>query len=275
LDHAILKRNNVQILGAGAPTMMFGHGFGCDQTIWRFVTPDFVERHRVVLFDYVGSGGSNERAYSAGRYNDLRGYTQDVLEICEALDLRELIFVGHSISGMIGILATLAAPERFSHLIMIGSSPCYINDPPDYVGGFEREEIAGLLDLMEKNYNGWAGFLAPLAMKNAERPELAQELEAQFLASDHEIARRFAEVTFSIDARQEVGLASLPTLILQTADDMIVPPEVATFLRRSMPASTLHIMRATGHYPQVSHPAETSRAIREYLTERSGAPEPR
>src|SRR3712207_3563420 len=170
-----LRRNNVRMYGrADGQPMVFAHGFGCDQNMWRFVTPAFEDDYRIILFDFVGSGKSDLRAYSPERYGNLNGYAQDVLDICAAFDLTNIIFVGHSVSTVIGILASIREPERFEHLILVGPSPCYINDPPDYIGGFERADIEGLLDMMDKNYIGWASFLAPAIMKNPGRPELTQ-----------------------------------------------------------------------------------------------------
>lgn len=252
----IRARNNVHEIGHGARPILFAHGFGCDQTIWQFVAPAFADDYRVILFDYVGAGQSDRKAFQYERYANLRGYAQDVLDICTALDLRDLIFVGHSISGMIGLLASLQAPERFARMIMIGSSACYINDPPDYNGGFDRADIVGLLDLMEKNYQGWASFLAPAVMRNAERPELARGLEASFLAADPAVARHFAAATFFTDNRAELALATVPTLLLQTEDDMIVPQAAAEYLHRHLRGSRLHMLRAQGHYPHVSAPEE-------------------
>ncbi|HYO77299.1 MAG TPA: alpha/beta hydrolase, partial [Thermoanaerobaculia bacterium] len=191
----VLARNNVKVFGNGTQPMLFAHGFGCDQNMWRFVTSAFEDDYRIVLFDYVGAGKSDASAYQPERYSRLDGYADDVLEICAALDLHDVVFVGHSVSSMIGVLAANREPERFSHLIMVGPSPRYINDE-DYVGGFERADIEGLLDLMDKNYIGWASFLAPVIMKNDDRPELTAELHESFCSTDPKIARRFAETTF-------------------------------------------------------------------------------
>nr|WP_297083408.1 alpha/beta hydrolase [Thermoleptolyngbya sp. C42_A2020_037] len=179
-SQSVLTRNNVTVSGQGTQPMLFAHGFGCDQNMWRLVAPAFAADYQIVLFDYVGSGKSDLRAYDPERYSRLEGYAQDVLEICEALDLQNVIFVGHSVSSVIGMLAAIQAPQRFERLILVGPSPCYLNDPPDYYGGFEREDILGLLDLMDKNYLGWASFLAPVIMKNEQRPSLSKELEESF-----------------------------------------------------------------------------------------------
>lgn len=262
----ILARNNVHVLGnpAGRP-MLFAHGFGCDQNMWRYVTPAFEKDYRVVLFDYVGSGKSDVSAYDPQRYSTLDGYARDVLDVCEVLDLRDVIFVGHSVSSMVGVLAAKRAPERFARLVLVGPSPRYINDA-GYVGGFERADIEGLLDLMDRNYIGWASFLAPVVMKNDDRPELAAELHESFCSTDPKIARRFAEATFFSDNRSDLPGVAVPSLILQCAEDAIAPVEVGTYLSQNLPSSTLRLMKATGHCPQVSHPQETIEAIREYLS---------
>ena len=260
----VQARNNVKVFGRGTQPMLFAHGFGCDQNMWRFITPAFEDEYRIVLFDYVGAGKSDLSAYLLTRYATLDGYAKDVVEICTELDLRDVIFVGHSVSSMIGVLAAKEAPERFSRIIMIGPSPRYLNDE-GYVGGFAREEIEGLLDLMDKNYIGWANFLAPVVMKNAERPELGQELQESFCSTDPKIARRFAEATFFADNRADLAGLEVPALILQCAEDAIAPVEVGHYLHRALPASTLRMMKATGHCPHMSHPDETIDAMKEYL----------
>ena len=266
MNEEILARNNVKVFGKGAQPMVFAHGFGCDQNMWRFVTPAFEDDYRLVLFDYVGSGKSDLRAYSPERYGRLDGYAQDVLDICSALDLANLVFVGHSVSSMVGLLASIRAPERFDRLVLVGPSPCYINDPPDYVGGFERADIEGLLDMMEKNYIGWASFLAPAVMKNPERPGLAHELQESFCSTDPEIARQFAEATFFSDNRDDLRRVTVPSLIMQCSDDAIAPLAVGDYLDRHLPGSTLRVLQATGHCPHLSHPEETIAVMKEYLT---------
>jgi sigma-B regulation protein RsbQ len=262
---SVLGRNNVKVFGRGTQPMLFAHGFGCDQNMWRFVTPAFERDYRIVLFDYVGSGKSDLSAYDPARYATLDGYADDVLEVCRALDLRDVLFVGHSVSSMVGVLAANREPDRFSRLIMVGPSPRYINDGPDYVGGFERGDIEGLLETMEKNYIGWANFLAPAIMKNPDRPELSQELEASFCSTDPVIARRFAEATFFADNRADLSAVRVPSLIMQCSDDMIAPLAVGDYLNRALPGSTLVVLSATGHCPHMSHPDETIRVIQEYL----------
>lgn len=261
----IVSRNNVTVKGFGTQPMLFAHGFGCDQNMWRFLVPAFENDHKIVLFDYVGSGKSDLKAYDPDRYANLNGYTQDVLDVCDTLDLQDVIFVGHSVSSVIGMLASIRRPELFSRLVMVGPSPCYINHPPDYVGGFERSDIEGLLDLMEKNYIGWANYLAPAVMKNPEHPELAAELEESFCSTDPVIARRFAEATFFADNRNDLADVRVPSLIMQCSEDVIAPVEVGDYLHRSLPNSTLRVLSATGHCPHMSHPEETIITIKEYL----------
>ena len=261
----VLARNNVKVSGSGEQPMLFAHGFGCDQNMWRFITPAFAKDYRIVLFDYVGSGHSDLKKYDAERYSSLEGYAEDVLDICHALDLRDVIFVGHSVSSMIGALAANREPERFAHLVMIGPSARYINDAPDYVGGFERADLEGLLDMMDRNYLGWANFLAPVIMKNADRPELGAELEESFCSTDPVIARRFAEATFFADNRADAARLRTPSLLLQCTDDAIAPQSVGEYLHRTIEGSTLHQLQATGHCPHLSHPGETIAAIKAYL----------
>ena len=263
-DAEVLRRNNVKVTGRGTTPMLFAHGFGCDQNMWRYLVPAFEDDYRIILFDYVGSGKSDLAAYDPARYGTLDGYAQDVLDICHALDLHDVTFVGHSVSSMVGVLAAKREPERFRRLILVGPSPRYLNDD-GYVGGFERADIEGLLDLMDKNYIGWASFLAPVIMKNADRPELGQELQESFCSTDPKIARRFAEATFFADNRRDVDGLDIPALILQCSEDAIAPIEVGNYLHRAMPASTLRVMKATGHCPHLSHPDETIDSIREYL----------
>lgn len=261
----ILLRNNVKILGQGTQVMMFAHGFGCDQNMWRFITPSFKDNYQIILFDYVGSGQSDLTAYNENRYNSLNGYVQDLIEIVQALTLEKIIFVGHSVSSMIGILASIKAPHLFEKLILVCPSPCYLNNLPDYHGGFELQDIEELLDLMEKNYLGWATFLAPVIMQNEDQPHLTEELKESFCSTDPNIANRFARITFLSDNRQDLKKVTIPSLILQCNDDIIAPLEVGFYLEKNLFQSTLKIMKATGHCPHLSHPQETIKLLKEYL----------
>jgi sigma-B regulation protein RsbQ len=240
------------------------HGFGCDQNMWRFITPAFEQDYQIVLFDYVGSGKSDRSAYNQERYASLEGYAQDVLDICSALQLKDAIFVGHSVSSMIGMLAAIAEPHRFAKVIMIGPSPCYINGE-GYLGGFARQDIEGLLVTMEKNYIGWANFLAPNIMGRPDRPELGQELTDSFCSTDPIIARQFAEVTFFSDNRSDLPKLKTPALILQCSEDIIAPLAVGHYLHQHLPNSTLTVLKATGHCPHLSAPEETIAAIDDFL----------
>ena len=261
---SVLTRNHVKTFGKGTQPMLFAHGFGCDQNMWRFVTPEFENDYRIILFDYVGSGHSDLGAYDAERYSTLDGYVSDLMDVIHALDLRDVIFVGHSVSSMIGVLAANREPDRFDRLILIGPSPRYINDG-GYVGGFERADVEGLLEMMDRNFLGWANFLAPAIMKHPDRPELGQELTASFCSTDPVVARRFAEATFLADNRADVARVTVPSLIMQCSDDMIAPLAVGEYLSREMRDSTLRVMKATGHCPHMSDPAETVALMKEYL----------
>ena len=260
----ILVRNNVKDFGKGSQPMLFAHGFGCDQHMWRFVTPAFEDDYRIILFDYVGAGKSDYSSYNPERYQSLQGYAQDILDICEALDLQDVILVGHSVSSMIGLLAAIEKPSRFSHLIMVGPSPCYINKD-GYIGGFEHKDIEGLLETMEKNYIGWANFLAPQIMGNADRPELGQELTDSFCSTDPVIANQFAKATFFSDNREDLPKLKTPSLILQCAEDIIAPSQVGDYLHQNLRNSTLKQMKAKGHCPHLSEPEETINLIQDYL----------
>jgi sigma-B regulation protein RsbQ len=262
--NTVLTRNNVKVIGQGTRPMMFAHGFGCDQNMWRYITPAFEKNYKIILFDYVGAGNSDKSQYNAHRYASLNGYAQDVIEICQALGLRDVTFVGHSVSSMIGMLASIEQPRLFSRLIMVGPSPSYINDG-EYVGGFERKDIEGLLDTMEKNYIGWANFLAPNIMGNADRPELGSELTESFCSTDPVIARQFAQATFFSDNRHDLKKVPVPSLLLQCSEDIIAPVAVGEYLARHIPNSTLRIMKATGHCPHMSAPQETIALMDEFL----------
>jgi sigma-B regulation protein RsbQ len=262
---SVVKRNNVRLSGReDAQAILFAHGFGCDQNMWRFVAPAFEKDYRIVLFDHVGSGRSDLKAYNRARYDSLQGYADDVLELCHALDLRRPIFVGHSVSAMIGVLAAVKEPDRFDRLILVGPSPRYVNDG-EYVGGFTREDIEGLLESLDSNYLGWSSAMAPVIMANPERPELGAELTNSFCRTDPEIASHFARVTFLSDNRADLPKVRTRSLILQCSDDVIAPTAVGDYVQARMPDSALVRMKATGHCPNLSAPEETIAAIKAFL----------
>ena len=245
--------------------MLFAHGFGCDQNMWRYVAPAFADRYQVVLFDHVGAGSTDPTSYDPERHDSLQGYAEDVVEICDALGLRDVVFVGHSVSAMIGVLAHVARPDLFAALVLVGPSPRYINDE-GYIGGFDRPDIEELLGSLESNYLGWSSAMAPVIMGNGDRPELGQELTASFCRTDPEIARQFARVTFLSDNRKDLGAVSVPTLVLQCRDDVIAPMEVGGYVHDAIPGSVLTVLEATGHCPNLSAPDETTAAIEAFLS---------
>ena len=234
--------------------------------MWRYVWPAFAETHRVVLFDHVGFGNSAHAAWDPGRYASLEGYAEDVLEICRELELTDVVFVGHSVSAMIGVLAAAAEPERFGRLVLIGPSPRYIDDE-GYVGGFTRSDIEGLLESMDSNYLGWSSAMAPVIMGNKDRPELSEELTNSFCRTDPEIAAHFARVTFLSDNRDDLARVSTPSLVLQCAQDAIAPEAVGTYVHARLANSSYVALSATGHCPNLSAPEETVAAIAAFLAE--------
>lgn len=261
----VLARNNVNVGGvADGPPMLFAHGFGCDQHMWSLVTPAFEATHKVILMDHVGAGASDLTAYDRAKYDTLDGYATDVLEICEAMDLTNVTFVGHSVSSMIGVLAANRAPERFAKLVLVAPSPRYVNDE-GYVGGFESDEIAEVLTMLDSNYLGWSSQMAPVIMGNPDRPELGETLTDSFCRTDPEIARHFAHVTFNSDNRDDLAKVSVPALVLQCSSDALAPVTVGEFVAESIPEATLRVLDATGHCPNLSAPEETIDAMRDFL----------
>jgi sigma-B regulation protein RsbQ len=259
-------RNAVTVTGnpAGQP-MMFAHGYGCDQNMWRSVTPAFADDYRIVLFDHVGSGRSELSAYGE-KHGSLAGYADDILEIIHEHDLRDVIFVGHSVAAMMGVLAATREPERFAHLVLVGPSPRYIDDEAEgYIGGFGRADIEEMLESLDSNYLGWSSAMAPVIMGNPDRPELGAELTNSFCRTDPAIARRFARVTFLSDNRADLADLRTPALILQCSDDIIAPHVVGEYVHKHAARSTLVHLNATGHCPNLSAPEETVAAIKAYL----------
>jgi sigma-B regulation protein RsbQ len=263
---SVVERNCVTVSGvrSGRP-MVFAHGFGCDQAMWRFVAPDFAVDHRVVLFDHVGSGRSELSAYEPEKYGSLHGYASDVVEICRELGLRDVVLVGHSVSAMIGVLALQQAPELFGALVMVGPSPRYVDDG-DYIGGFSRNDIVGLLDALDSNHLGWSAQMAPVIMGNPDKPELTEELTNSFCRTDPDIARQFARVTFLSDNRADLPGVAVPTLVLQCSQDVIAPDVVGEYVHRQIAGSVLTHLEASGHVPHLSAPEETTAAIRAFLS---------
>jgi sigma-B regulation protein RsbQ len=261
---SVMQRNNVRIAGKGQRAMMFAHGFGCDQNMWRFVEPAFRDRFRTILFDLVGAGGSDLGAWSKEKYSTLEGYAGDVIEIGRELGLHGAVFVGHSVSAMIGAIAAARSPGMFSDLVMIGPSPRYI-DEADYVGGFSASQIEELLEFLDSNHMGWSQAMAPAIMGNPERPELGEELSNSFCRTDPEIARHFARTTFTSDNRADLSKVKARTLVLQCSEDIIAPLAVGTYVHQQIPGSRLVVMSATGHCPNLSAPAETVSAIQAFV----------
>lgn len=260
----VLKRNNVSSRGIGASAMVFSHGFGCDQNMWRFVAPAFEDRYRTILFDNVGAGKSDLSAYDEEKYGSLQGYADDLIEIGRQLHLKDAVFVGHSVSAMVGAMAAVAAPGLFKSLVLVAPSPCYIDDG-DYIGGFTRQQIDELLEALDTNHLGWSTAMAPVVMGNPGRPELGEELTNSFCRTDPDIARHFARTTFLSDSRAVLADVRIPSLILQCSEDVIAPLPVGEFLHRNLANSELVLMRATGHCPNLSAPAETIAAIEDFL----------
>lgn len=263
-DEIVIRRNNVNVSGSGGRTLMFAHGFGCDQTMWAPVAKNFEEDYRIVTFDYVGHGQSDLQAWDPERYSTLSGYAEDVVEIGRALGLRDAVFVGHSVSAMIGALATLKAPGMFSDLVMVGPSPRYINDE-EYRGGFSGNQIDELLEFLADNHLGWSAAMAPAIMGNPDRPALSARLENSFCSTDPEIAREFARVTFLSDNRADLPRIAVRTLVLQCSNDIIAPVEVGEYVHAHLPNSEYRLLRATGHCPNLSAPEEVTEAIRDFV----------
>ena len=257
-------RHNLRILGHGSTDLVFAHGYGCDQNMWRLLTPAFEERYRIILYDLVGAGGADLSAYDFEKYATLSGHASDLLEILREHARGPAIFVGHSVSAMIGMIAAIAEPERFTRQIMIGPSPCYVNDG-DYVGGFTHDDIDSLLETIDSNYLGWASAMAPAMMGAPDRPELGEELTNSFCRTDPKIAKHFARVTFTSDNRADLARSTVPALVVQCTDDIIAPMSVGTYLAKNLPNSTLRVIENIGHCPHLSAPAAVAEVVLSYL----------
>ena len=261
----VIERNNIKLGGEGEQTIVFAHGYGCSQHVWRNVAPHFQHHYRTLLFDHVGSGNSTTAAYDKLKYGSLEGYADDLVEICNELDIENAIFVGHSVGAMIGVLASIKNPKMFSKLVLVGPSPCYIN-VDDYRGGFEATSIRSLLEAVEANFGQWAESMAPIIMGNSSRPKLSQELMESFCSIRPEIAKHFAQVTFTGDNRSDLKKITVPTLVLQCSDDPIASEVVGNFVHQQIPISSYVKLSATGHCPHMSEPEETAQAIQKFLS---------
>lgn len=259
-----LSKNNVTVRGEGS-ALVFGHGFGADQRAWRFVAPAFESTHRVVCFDHVGSGGSDLSAYAQDRHALLHGFALDLLDVLDALDLHDVVYVGHSVGGIIGLLASIEAPQRFRRLVLLGSSPRFVDDPPDYVGGFQRSEIEGVLELMERDQIAWAEALAPMAIDGETDPDLLEDFGRGLRQLDPLVARSFGRLAFGVDCRDQLGGVTVPALLIHCTHDSIVPRSVARYLHERLAGSRLEEIDGHGHCPHLSHPDRTIALISEYL----------
>ena len=262
----IQTRNNVKVCGHGPTTLLFAHGFGCDQSMWRFLVPSFEDQYRIVLFDSVGSGASDAAAYDRDKYGTLQGYADDVLEIVDGFARGPVVFVGHSVAAMVGVLASATAPELFAAQVMVSPSPSYINDG-NYIGGFTREDIDDLLQTLQDNYLGWSSNMAPAIMGAPDQPALSQELTNSFCRNDPDIAAHFARVTFLSDHRADLPRSATPALILQCTDDMIAPVSVGQYMHRTLPKSVLALIDNIGHCPHMSAPSASTEAIQAFLAQ--------
>lgn len=240
------------------------HGFGCDQNMWRFVTPSLEQDHRIVMFDYTGSGKSSVSRFNVEKYSDLTGYAQDLIDVCTFLNLKDALFIGHSVSAMIGLIASLKVAELFDKLVMICPSPCFLNHPPNYFGGFDRADLEELLAMMDKNYIGWANYLGPMVMGADSPPELSAELSGSFCSTDPVIAKTFARATFFSDCRDLLPQAKHPTLILQSREDALASVSIGEYVHKQMPGSRLEVVSAEGHCLHMTHPEVVAGLIRDF-----------
>lgn len=261
----IIRRNNVQITGTGQQVMLMAHGFGCNQLMWRFLTPHLSSQYKLVLFDYVGSGASNLAAYSRQKYADLDGYAQDIVDICTSLDLHDVVLVGHSVSSIISLLAARQIPQRIHSIVMVCPSPCFLNDPPEYMGGFNKADLTELIDLMDKNYIGWAQYLAPLVAGNAEQDFVSAELAESFCSTNPISAKNFAKATFFSDYRALLPQNTHPVLLLQSQTDALAALCVGEYMHKQTPNSVLQVVEAKGHCLHMTHPQQVAAHIVQFM----------
>ncbi len=260
----IIIRNNVKIFGNGTQPMVFAHGYGCDQNMWRFITPAFEKDYQIIVFDHVGSGKSDQSAYDFEKYSSLKGYAHDLIEICDALNLKNVIFAGHSVSSMIGVLAAAERPDLFDKLVLIGPSPCYIN-ANGYIGGFSKKDIDELIVTLESNYLGWSSFITPVIIGNPEMPEYSEELKNSFCSMNPDIAKHFARVTFLGDNREDLSRVSTHALIIQCHPDVIAPVQIGEFVHQKIPNSKYVLLNTSGHCPHLTAPDQVISSIKSYL----------
>ncbi len=261
----VIRRNNVKITGSGQQVMLMAHGFGCNQLMWRFLTPELSSQYKIVLFDYVGSGGSNLAAYSRQKYSDLEGYAQDIIDICNTLDLQNVVLVGHSVSSIISLIAAQQIPQRIHSLVMVCPSPCFLNHPPDYLGGFNREDLTELIDLMDKNYIGWAQYLAPLVAGNLDKDFVSNELAESFCSTNPITAKNFAKATFFSDYRSLLPLNNHPVLLLQSQTDALASLFIGDYMHKHTPKSVLQVVEAKGHCLHMTHPQQVAGYIQHFM----------
>lgn len=263
----VIKRNNVNVVGTGDTTVVMAHGFGCDQQMWRYLQPFLEPHYKLVLFDYVGSGQSDTALYDPERYAHLEGYSQDIIDICDALDLKDVILIGHSVSSIISILCAQTRPDLVSKLIMVCPSPCFLNIPPEYMGGFEEEDLQELINLMDKNYIGWANYLAPLVMGSAAGNEFTSELTNSFCSTDPRFLKPFAKATFFSDYRHTLPNVAHPTLIIQSKTDNLANVEIGQYMANKIAGAKMNIIDAEGHCLHMTDPKEVNRCLSAFLTE--------
>lgn len=264
MNNPVFKKNNINIFGKGTQPMLFAHGYGCNQEMWRLVTPAFEEDYQIHLFDHVGSGESQVEKYDFSKYKSLQGYADDLIDICDSLSLKRSVLVAHSVSSMIATLAAVSRPDLFDKLIMIGPSPRYINEG-EYFGGFDQQDIDELIETLESNYLGWSSFITPVIVGNPEKEEYSNELHTSFCSMDPAIAKHFAKVTFTGDNRQDLQKLKTPTLIIQTHPDVIAPKEVGNYVHSQISNSELVQLDCSGHCPHLTAPDLVIEAIRNFL----------
>ncbi|MDV6316998.1 alpha/beta hydrolase [Idiomarina sp. HP20-50] len=265
----IAIRNNVRIRGEGTKTLVFAHGFGCDQTIWDAVIEQLPQSYRIVTFDYVGSGNSDVASYSEKRYENLEGYARDLIEVVETLEADSITLIGHSVSGSIACLAYPFIKYKVNHIVMLNPSPRYIHDPPQYQSGFSKPDVDELMILMEQNFFGWAQYMSPQVMENSDQPKLAKTLEDYFTAGNAQLTRNFAKATFYSDVRESLPHVDCAVTILQANADIVVPLDVSRYMAKQLPKARLHVLDARGHYPQLSAPNLVAEHLIESLKDKT------